>query len=386
MFKRCIARPTLYSCAPARYQRISLRRESSLPKSVAKLFNSKSDNNDSNKDKKPPESWARFLGVRVGAIAVGYTVGKVYYYYNPKPGSTEYFVPYELVSREPITSTLSIFTLRSQNNGLSVTPDELRQIWNQTIWNVQFKQPQLQITRAYTPIPLGRIQDTDDLKFLVRRDPRGGEMSNYLHRLPPGSNIEMRGPYINHAGVSKAKNVIFIAGGTGIAPALQVAHAMFNHDVNGENDQPQEKHLHIIWANRSNEEIKDTNPILTHLTALQSTHSTSQSQSPQIHLTTLTDENKQFVTPSLLSSALDRAITNISISSLDPSDVQPTTEIFISGPDGFISYLAGPMVWRDGQQQQGPLGGVLAGVLKGKGVKTWESGTIEKGMVRVTKL
>ena len=34
--------------------------------------------------------------------------------------------------------------------------------------------------------------------------------------------------------------------------------------------------------------------------------------------------------------------------------------IFISGPEGFINHWAGPKVWADGREVQGPLGGVLA--------------------------
>ena len=51
-------------------------------------------------------------------------------------------------------------------------------------------------------------------------------MSTYLHRLPIGATIELRGPHVEYQIPSEVKNVIFVAGGTGIAPALQVAHAM----------------------------------------------------------------------------------------------------------------------------------------------------------------
>lgn len=33
--------------------------------------------------------------------------------------------------------------------------------------------------------------------------------------------------------------------------------------------------------------------------------------------------------------------------------------VILSGPDGFISSLAGPKVWSNGREAQGPLGGVL---------------------------
>lgn len=376
MFKRCIARPSLYSCAPSRFQRIPIRHKSTLPESITKLFDSKSnnDNNNSSDDKKKSESWTRFIGTRVGAIAVGYTVGKVYYYYNPKPDDS--FISYELISRDPISSTLSIFTIRPKKDGTPANAEEIRQSWKSAIWNLQFKQPQLQITRAYTPIPLGQVEDTDHLQFLIRRDPRG-EVSSYLHRLPPGAELQMRGPNIEFPIPHNVKNVIFIAGGTGIAPALQVAHAMFQ-SADVDPVESQQKHLHILWANRSNEDITynttHPNSIVNHLNALLATHDRN------VQVIYFTDENKEHITPAILSSSLERvgAGNNRAPTTMNTDS---ETQIIISGPEGFISYLAGPKVWKDGKEQQGPLGGVLAGVLAERerkkqggegGVKVWK--------------
>lgn len=381
MFKRCIARPSLYSGVPLRHQRIDLRHKSSIPESVSKLFNSQSNsNNDKDKSEpKEPESWARFIGTRVGAIAVGYAVGKVYYYYNPKPDDN--FSAYELTSRDPISSTLSIFTVRPKNGQPVKNADEIRQAWKSGIWNLQFKQPQLQILRAYTPIPLGNVEETDSLQFLIRRDPRG-EVSGYLHRLSPTSEIEMRGPNVEYPLTPATKNVIFLAGGTGIAPALQVAHIMFTASESDPSSQPdgdKDQHLHVLWANRSKEDIVNTssnpNPIINHLNTLTATHNRN------LNVTYFVDEEQTYITPAALSSALDRALSH---AHADPNThlggSTSETQIIISGPEGFISYLAGPKVWKDGREQQGPLGGILAGVLaererKGKvrdNVKVWK--------------
>ena len=40
------------------------------------------------------------------------------------------------------------------------------------------------------------------------------------------------------------------------------------------------------------------------------------------------------------------------------------TEIIISGPEGFVNYLAGPKEWRNGKEKQGPLNGILAQALQ----------------------
>lgn len=353
MFKRCIARSSLYSGVPSRYQRI-LRHKSSIPESVSKQASSGSNSDKGNSDQKKPESWARFIGVRTGAIAVGYTVGKVYYYYYPKPDDN--FSTYELTSREPISSTLSIFTVRPKNGGAVKNAEEIRQAWKSGIWNFQFKQPQLQILRAYTPIPLGRVEDTSELQFLIRRDPRG-EVSGYLHRLSSSSEIEMRGPNIEYPLSSSTKNVIFIAGGTGIAPALQVAHIMFSGSDSDLAEQ-QEQNLHVLWANRYKEDTlhntNHPNPIINYLNNLVTTHDRD------IQVTYFTDEERSFITATAISAALDR----VRASSNTNTDVTNTeTQIIISGPEGFISYLAGPKIWKDGREQQGPLGGVLVGVL-----------------------
>jgi hypothetical protein len=38
-------------------------------------------------------------------------------------------------------------------------------------------------------------------------------------------------------------------------------------------------------------------------------------------------------------------------------------QVLISGPPGFISYLAGPKEWQDGKEQQGTLGGLISTAL-----------------------
>ena len=38
-------------------------------------------------------------------------------------------------------------------------------------------------------------------------------------------------------------------------------------------------------------------------------------------------------------------------------------QILISGPDGFVSYLAGPKVWRNGVEEQGPLTNIVSRAL-----------------------
>ena len=42
--------------------------------------------------------------------------------------------------------------------------------------------------------------------------------------------------------------------------------------------------------------------------------------------------------------------------------------LFVSGPEGFINFLAGPKIWDDGKETQGENGGLLGRL----GLKDWK--------------
>jgi len=354
---------------------------------------------------KPPTSRKWHLYVVIGLIS--FTVGSWYriLVLNNKKDDPTSFKTFKLVSKEQVSSTASIFTIR---------PESPRQListaaWKQGIWNVEFKQPQLQIVRAYTPLPPALTDEIDaeipdELRFLIRKDARGGEMSSYLHRLPVGATIELRGPNIEYPYTAigeDVKNVIFIAGGTGIAPAMQVAHAMFD----GLNErQKKEKALHILWANRSREDcaggVSDATPVATPKPASNSwSWASIFSSTAKIANDTVADVEKEQLQPNAIVQQLNSLNTQsgerISLSyfvdeeksylhtgtiehalaSIKGATGQEKTQIIISGPPGFITYLAGPKVWQDGKEKQGPLGGRLAQVLGKEGtadVKVWK--------------
>lgn len=180
--------------------------------------------------------------------------------------------------------------------------NRIREAWHHGLWSVEIKQPQLQIARHYTPLPpwptpagsssmedesnldngnanevqaIGgkitelKMKEKDmqpDLRILIRRMD-GGEMSNYLSRQRVGDTVWLRGPYLgfnvprrlgNDSGydsgtaigdVGGQRGVVFLAGGTGIAPALQIAHKLL--DGNNDSDRGESRpHISILWANR----------------------------------------------------------------------------------------------------------------------------------------
>ncbi|KAK2781881.1 mitochondrial peripheral inner membrane protein [Emmonsiellopsis sp. PD_33] len=239
------------------------------------------------------------------------------------------FTPYTLLSKTPVSSTSSIFTLRplhdtNNNNTIYTTA------WHRGLWSVTFKQPQLQIGRDYTPLPPSMSGDGDGdgdddgaLRFLIRKDPYG-EVSGYLHNLPPGATVEMRGPQVDYELKSDGvEEVLFIAGGTGIAPAVQAAQL---------------------------EELKAANP-------------------GRLTVDYFVDEEG-----SLLGRDAVLAFTEGKRMQQSDSDGGKKKKvILVSGPDGFVSYLAGPKVWRDGVEAQGPLGGLLGRLdVRGRGWSVWK--------------
>src|SRR6202046_3187215 len=154
---------------------------------------------------------------------IGACLGSIYFttyrYYNEKK-LKDGFVVYKLVEKEPVSSTASIFKLEPQEK--SEEFQKYKDAWRKGIWNVHFKQPQIQIVRAYTPLPPNASaleSDENHLRFLIRKDPHG-EVSSYLHSLPVGSNIELRGPNPEYQLTPDVKQVVFFARGAGLSPAL----------------------------------------------------------------------------------------------------------------------------------------------------------------------
>lgn len=158
------------------------------------------------------------------------------------------FSPFTLISKEQVSSTSSIFTLvsaRSTSQSLG-----LDKLWRLGVWSIQAKQPQLQIARSYTPLPPWSDQSPREtgaevLRVLIRHEVNG-EVSGYLHRLPLGATIDLRGPNMEYTLPEDVNEILFLAGGTGIAPGLQVAQAL----VDRMTERGTRAKMRILWANR----------------------------------------------------------------------------------------------------------------------------------------
>ena len=314
------------------------------------------------------------------------------------------FAKYVLVDKQPINSTSSIFslsshrTLFSNDNEAGEPNPNLASIWKRGVWSVQIKQPALQIARAYTPLPPislvgtdGTVAaengaqssqefDEDDIRLLIRKE-QNGEVSGYLHRLADDANLELRGPKIEFEVPDDVADVLFLAGGTGIAPALQVAYAVRDRGVR----------MHILWANRRREDcvggLSDNQPegrSRSNKSSWWDVKKWLQGSNEASLAAPISPQQKGPIVRELL--AMKRETAKTGLLSVDyfvdeenlfikPSDVnrflretkQSNAEgsktnglILISGPDGFVQYWAGRKLWANGVETQGPLGGQLA--------------------------
>ncbi|OKL56943.1 hypothetical protein UA08_07910 [Talaromyces atroroseus] len=333
----------------------------------------------------PPKRrvWVRLAAVTLAAAGIGAYVRSrqepLDAHLNPVS-----FARYKLISREPVSSTNTIFTVEPASPADNRETYELA--WQTGVWSVMFKQPQLQIGRDYTPLPPREERDgaqTESLRFLIRRDPHG-EVSRYLHRLQEGSRIEMRGPQVECEISPEVNGILFIAGGTGIAPALQAAYIMLRRTIQGKSPK-----IHILWANRKREDcaggISDTPKTAppksswwpfrssparvpepsSSLTSsvnqgaiVRELHELKARYPGQITVDYFVDEENTFIS----TKEIKACIESIQSSSADKK------MIIVSGPEGFINYMAGPKIWAHGYELQGP----VKGIIQQLGLKEWE--------------
>lgn len=333
-----------------------------------------------------------------GAFATGYTAGTgeiPFYKRNKQPVLNQSsFTPYTLIAKHHISPSSSIFVLRPPPSQGAV--DQLNRVWtgSSCLWSVQAKQPQLQIGREYTPIPptpvLGGSQvlkdgevENSDIHLLIRKE-KNGEMTTYLDALPLESRINLRGPFQDVQIPKEVDEVLFLAGGTGISPALQVAHIMAK--------RPGAK-VHILWANRRRDECigapievipsspKGVTGFLSSTLGYSKASTIHPSgeedkglvvkvieemrdRSPpgQFEVQYFVDEDDSFIR--------SREVKRILASKPGTSDTG-TKLIMVAGPEGFVDYWAGRKRLEEGREAQGPLRGRLAQI-ELNGWKVWK--------------
>ncbi|PQE19422.1 Riboflavin synthase-like beta-barrel protein [Rutstroemia sp. NJR-2017a BBW] len=298
--------------------------------------------------------------------------GPLYYFYktysdeDDKVFDAPRFTPFAIVSREDVSPTSMILTVRPKAKW---NRDPYAEYWKKGLWSVEFKQPLLQIARSYTPLPpTGNTIVVGDLRFLIRKEPTG-EMSNYLFGLPVDGKVEIRGPHSEFDMPENVQNVVFLAGGTGIAPALQVVYTL----LEARKTKAPKPRIHIIWANRKREECvgggayvpystgrttEDSGVMVRQLQELQDKYPEN------LRVDYVVDEERTFIDQKMIS----RAIKPSTESQGDNDLAQSNSKLlFVSGPEGFINYFAGPKKWWNGKETQGKLGGILGRM----GISDW---------------
>jgi cytochrome-b5 reductase len=315
----------------------------------------------------------RILKRLVKGVVFGFVFGVpflLYVYFREKEDKKIFnpprFTPFTLIKREIVSPSSIILTLRPKSELLKKdVSDPYKESWEKGPWSVEVKQPELQIARPYTPLPPAESDNRSDLRFLIRKEHKG-EVSGYLHALPVGSKLELRGPKLEFYLPQEITDVVFLAGGTGIAPAMQVAYTLLERRP-GDVKMPR---IRIVWANRRREDCENgtsskndpnsngrTGHIVRELQNLQLKHpdnfsveylvdeeGTYLDQRRVAELTKKTGSEAKFGSVALRGAIATRIDSKL---------------LFISGPEGLVNFLAGPKRWEGGKEGQGEVGGIL---------------------------
>ncbi|KAF5010761.1 hypothetical protein FDECE_3091 [Fusarium decemcellulare] len=341
-------------------------------------------------------------------IFIAVVIGGAGYYFaapssRPETLNDTYFVPYAITAREAISPTSFVITIVPQtpNPALPYLSNDAAR-WRHPLWSVEFKQPEVQISRHYTPLPPLAGEDPADgtLRFYIRAV-GDGEMSNYLTRRQVGEDVFLRGPHVGFElteRLGQHSRLVFLAGGTGVVPGMQAAKAVLEAN--------QDARVDLLWAVRKREEVQNSgppkqsswkfwegkkpsalgldtvnpSPVTKRLQDLKATYGerlriqvvvdeegtqfqerdieksilaspgppTSSSYGCRFHDQLMHVHASEFALPEARGCVCERS-----------NHTKPGKNLFIvSGPDGFIERYAGPKVWLGGQQTQGPIGGV----------------------------
>ncbi|KAL2913004.1 hypothetical protein HK105_207459 [Polyrhizophydium stewartii] len=216
---------------------------------------------------------------------------------------------------------------------------------NTGIFHVIVKDDSCQIARPYSPIS----HSENHIELLVKRYELG-TVSRHIHSLAPGDKMHIRGPLLT---LPYKQNLVermgMIAGGTGIAPMLQLINRIL--------DDPLDlTHISLVYASRTPEDIIAK----ADLDRLQQAHP------EQLSITYLADRPSAAAVPqdvhigpisaSVLAKALPAPTRTDPQARQKPERAKFPLAVLVCGPEGMITAVAGPRIAED---VPGPLGGIL---------------------------
>lgn len=346
------------------------------------------------------------------AVAVGILGSALYWLQSPtrrnEKLNRDTFVPYTVVARQTVSPSSFVLTITPRKPDASpsfLLPSTCR--WRHPLWSVEFMQPQVQIARHYTPLPPLPGEDVAEgqLRFYIRAL-GDGEMSRYLGRQCVGQDVWLRGPHVGIdllGRLGREDDLVFLAGGTGVAPGLQAAQAVLEERSTAkvtlmwsirerrelDGVKGPERSWLDLWRKRIpvevGVELDDPSPIGLQLKQLKARFG------DRLKVYVAIDEDHTQFQPEDILAALVSASSGLSTGSPVTVDAcqlhsQASHEnvselrdqagacdcigsaaskrgkklLVVSGPEGFISHFAGPKVWRGGQHAMGTVGGVAA--------------------------
>jgi cytochrome-b5 reductase len=119
------------------------------------------------------------------------------------------------------------------------------------------------VMRPYTPV--SRPDEIGSFSLLIKAY-EFGRMSNHLFQLQVGDSLEVRGPVGRFKYTANMhKHIVFVCGGTGLTPCLQVIRWI----LEGPNHLEEETRLTLFYQNRTVEDIL----LLSTLERLEKSHS-----------------------------------------------------------------------------------------------------------------
>ena len=178
-------------------------------------------------------------------------------------------------------------------------------------FHVQIKDDSCQIGRSYTPV----YYNENEIGILVR-DVKDGVLTSMLNNLGKGDQLYIRGPFETIPEYT-GKDLIMIAGGTGIYPFYQLIKQLNGKDVK----------MKLLYLNKNQQEI-----------LLKRELEILKSDNPNLEIKYYTNDGKIY--PRFKKE--DLAVTD--------------SDVLVCGSDAFVEHMAGR---KDGDEQ-----GVYGGVLK----------------------